>query len=184
MAVESLEAVAAKPDCSGLTIQRGNGSQYAGKRFRKAASNFGIRLRFIWKGTPRQNGHIESFHRSLKQEYIWPHDFANYQQAVIAAAFRDYNRNRLHPATKYVPPEEFHASWEAEHKCGTNACVKSCKNRSQNMGSKSTHMTNTALGATCPAGHRLYRAQLVPISGGNQDQAPHQSNGHAQLVVL
>ena len=120
VAVESLvDAVAtAKPDCSALTIQCDNGSQYAGKKFRKAASNFGIKLKFIWKSTPQQNGHIESFHGSLKQEYIWPHDFANYQQAeaVIADAFRDYNHVRLHSAVQYVPPEEFHASWEAAHK--------------------------------------------------------------------
>ena len=120
VAVESLvEAVAtAKPDRSGLTIQRDNGSRYAGKKFRGAASNFEIKLEFIWKSTPQQNGHIESFHGSLKQEYIRPHDFANYPQAeaVIAAAFGDYNRARLHSALKYVPPEEFHTSWEAEHK--------------------------------------------------------------------
>ena len=53
------------------------------------------------------------FPRSLKQEYVWLHDFANYQEAeaVIAEAFRDYNHSRLHSALKYVPPEEFHASW-------------------------------------------------------------------------
>ena len=79
IAVESLvEALATtKPDCHDPTLQCDNGSQYAGKKFRKAASNFGIK--FIWKSTPQQNGHIESFHGSLKREYIWPHDFANYQ---------------------------------------------------------------------------------------------------------
>ena len=119
IAVDSLvEAVAtAKPDCSGLAIQCDNGSQYAGKKFRKAASRLGIRLKFIWKSTPQQNGHIESFHGTLKREYIWPHDLANYQQAeaVISEAFRDYNRNRLHSALKYVPPDEFTASWGAEN---------------------------------------------------------------------
>ena len=71
VAMESLEAVAtAKPDRSGLTIQCDNGSQYAGKKFRKAASNLGIKLKFSWKSTPQQNGHIESFHGSLKQESI------------------------------------------------------------------------------------------------------------------
>ncbi len=29
----------------------------------------------------------------------------------MAEAFRDYNRNRLHSALKYVPPDEFTASW-------------------------------------------------------------------------
>ena len=118
VAVDSLvEAVAAaKPDCSGLTIQCDNGSQYAGKKFRKAASILGISLKFIWTHTPEQNGHIEAFHGTFKREYIWPHDFANYQQAeaVISEAFRYYNRNRLHSALKYVPPDGFTASWEAE----------------------------------------------------------------------
>lgn len=120
IAVESLvEAVAvAKPDCSRLTLQCDNGSQYAGKKFRKAASLLGIDLKFIRIHTPEQNGHIESFHNTLKREYIWPHDFSNYQQAeaVIPEAFRDYNRNRLHSSLKYVPPDEFLASWEARHK--------------------------------------------------------------------
>lgn len=120
IAVESLvEAVAAaRPDCSKLTLQCDNGSQYAGKKFRKAASILGINLKFIRTRTPEQNGHIEAFHGTLKREYIWPHDFANYQQAeaVITEAFRDYNRNRLHSAVQYVPPDEFLASWEARYK--------------------------------------------------------------------
>ena len=117
--MDSLEAVAtAKPDCSGLTIRRDNGSRYAGKKSRKAASHLGIGLKSIWKSTPQQNGHIVSFHATLEHEYIWPHDLANYQQAeaVIPAAFRDCSRNRLHSALKYLPPDEFTASWEAEHR--------------------------------------------------------------------
>jgi transposase InsO family protein len=35
----------------------------------------GIRLEFIFRNTPEQNGHIESFHKTLKREYIWPYDF-------------------------------------------------------------------------------------------------------------
>ena len=68
----------------------------------------------LWNHTPQQNGHIESFHNTLKREYIWPHDFANYQEAeaVIAEAFRDYNQDRLHSALRYVPPKEFLTSWE------------------------------------------------------------------------
>ena len=119
IAIESLvEAVAvAKPNCSKLTLQCDNGSQYAGKKFRKAASLPGIHLSFIRTHTPEQNGHIESFHGTLKREYIWPHDL-NYQEAeaVISEAFRDYNRSRLHSALKYVPPDEFMASWEAKQK--------------------------------------------------------------------
>lgn len=49
-----------------------------------------------------------------KHEYIWPHNFANYQQAktVISEAFLDYNRNRLHSALKYAQTDEFMTSWK------------------------------------------------------------------------
>ena len=85
-----MEAViVAKPDCSRLTLWCDSGPQYAGKKFRKAVSLLGIRLRFIRAHTPEQNGHIESFHSTLIHEYIWPHDLANYQdaEAVISEAF-------------------------------------------------------------------------------------------------
>ena len=71
LAVDSLVAAiaTAKPDCSGLTIQCDNGSQYAGKKLRKAASHLDINLKFIWKSTSQQNGYIESFRRILMREY-------------------------------------------------------------------------------------------------------------------
>ena len=120
VAIDSLvEAVAvAKPDRSRLMLQCDNGSQYAGKKFRKAVSLLGARLSFVRTHTPEQNGHIESFHSTLKREYIWPHDFANYQdaEAAILEAFQDYNNARLHSSLKYVPPNEFLASWEGRHK--------------------------------------------------------------------
>ena len=120
VAIESIvEAVsAAKPECANLTLQCDNGSQYTSRNFRKAVSLLGIHLKFIWNHTPQQNGHIEPFHNTLKREYIWPHDFANYQEAeaVIAEAFLDYNQDRLHSALRYVPPKEFLTSWEETHK--------------------------------------------------------------------
>ena len=44
------------------------------------------------------------FHGSLWQEYIWPYDFDNYQEAkaVIYEAFWDYNYARLRSALRYV----------------------------------------------------------------------------------
>ena len=71
VAIESIvEAVsAAKPECANLTLQCDNGSQYTSRNFRKAVSLLGIHLKFIWNHTPQQNGHIESFHNTLKQEY-------------------------------------------------------------------------------------------------------------------
>ncbi len=121
VAIDSLtNAVAkAKPDCSKLRIRTDNGVQYTSHDFRKAVSALGIgKHEFIWKNTPEQNGHVESFHKTLKKEYIWPHEFENYQAAepVLTAAFDDYNTARIHSALKYLTPTEFASQWRETNK--------------------------------------------------------------------
>ena len=102
-------ALAAHPmvDVSKLTLRCDNGSQYRSKAFRESMKALGIRMEFIFYNTPEQNGHMESFHETLKHEYLWCEDFRNYQEAeiVIADAFRDYNQNRIHSAlgTRHHP---------------------------------------------------------------------------------
>lgn len=95
-----------------LTIRADNGSQYTSNAFRKSMSVLGLKLEHIAVNTPEQNGHIESFHKSLKKEYIWTMDFQDYQQAeaAIKGAFVDYNQNRIHSSLGYVTPYEFIAS--------------------------------------------------------------------------
>ena len=91
----------ANPDCAKLIIITDNGSQYISKKFREAITLLGARQEFIWYHTPQQNGHVESFHKILKKEYLWPHEFENFQSAqlVIAKAFEDYNHSRIHSAS-------------------------------------------------------------------------------------
>ncbi|HEX6294464.1 MAG TPA: IS3 family transposase [Nitrososphaeraceae archaeon] len=92
-----------------LIIRTDNGSQYTSKAFRKSLSVIGLKLEHICYNTPEQNGHIESFHKTLKKEYIWSNDFQNYQEAEssIKDAFTDYNQNRIHSALGYLTPYEF-----------------------------------------------------------------------------
>ena len=121
VAIDSLtDAVAkAKPDCSKLRIRTDNGNQYTSNDFRKAVSALGIgKHEFIWKNTPEQNGHVESFHKTLKKEYIWPHEFERYQDAepVLAAAFEDYNTARIHSSLGYITPTEFASQWRETNK--------------------------------------------------------------------
>jgi putative transposase len=91
-------ALAAHPhaDVSNLTLRCDNGSQYRSRAFRESMKALGIKLEFIYYNTPEQNGHIESFHKTLKREYLWCEDFRNYQEAeiVIADAFGDYNQKQ------------------------------------------------------------------------------------------
>ena len=121
VAIRSItDAVAAeKPDCPRLRIRTDNGVQYTSHDFRKAVSALGIgKHEFIWKNTPEQNGHVESFHKTLKKEYIWPHEFASYQEAaqVLEDAFVDYNSERIHSSIGYITPDEFAAQWRAKDK--------------------------------------------------------------------
>jgi putative transposase len=110
--------VSEKPDASKLTIRTDNGSQYISNKFRESVQLLGARQEFIYYNTPEQNGHVESFHHTLKKEYIWPHEFANYQDAeiVIANAFWDYNNSRIHSALGYATPNEFAIQWEVRNK--------------------------------------------------------------------
>jgi len=99
-----------------LVIRTDNGSQYTSKAFRKSISVLGLKLEHIYYNTPEQNGHIESFHKTLKKEYIWPNDFQNYQEAesAIRDAFTDYNQNRIHSALQYLTPYEFISKWKLQ----------------------------------------------------------------------
>ena len=67
---------------------------------------------------PEQNGHIESFHKTLKKEYIWPREFRSYQDVEIALAdaFVNYNDQRIHSAIGYMTPTEFAMQWELRNK--------------------------------------------------------------------
>ena len=99
MAVNNAVA-AANPALPGLTLRVDNGSQYTSREFRSSVAALGITLEYIYVNTPEQNGHIESFHKTLKKEYVWPREFADIREAreAILAAFHDYNHTRIHSA--------------------------------------------------------------------------------------
>ena len=73
-AIESIiHAIAStKPDCTRLILRTDNGSQYVSRKFRDAVILLGARQEFIWHHTPQQNGHVESFHKTLKKESTHP----------------------------------------------------------------------------------------------------------------
>ncbi len=74
----------------GLVLRVYNGSQY------------------IQKHTPEGDGNIESFHSSLKMDYVWPYEFQDYREASVAteSAFTDYNETRSHSSIDYLLPRE------------------------------------------------------------------------------
>ena len=101
-----------------LRLRTDNGTQYGSHKFRKSVQTLGIGREFICRNTLKQNGHGGSFHGALKGEYVWPHEFARFQDAevVLAKAFVDYNKNIIHSALGYLTPNEFVLKLEGENK--------------------------------------------------------------------
>lgn len=63
------------------------GSSTQSRRFRTACRDYRLRQEFITPYTPEQNGLVERFFRSLKEECVWQHvfrDFAEARHAITA----------------------------------------------------------------------------------------------------
>ena len=92
-----------------LILRTDNGPQYISREFRESMKLLGIKSEYIQKHTPEDNGDIESFHNSLKTDYIWVNDLETFQDAenLMEHAFIDYNTVRPHSSIDYLPPDEF-----------------------------------------------------------------------------
>ena len=93
----------------GLVLRVDNGPQYIARQFRSSMKLLRIFLEYIQKHTPEDSGNIESFHSSLKMDYVWQFEFRDYGEtsAAIEKAFKDYNELRPHSSIDYLPPKEF-----------------------------------------------------------------------------
>ncbi|WP_369333500.1 integrase core domain-containing protein [Onishia niordana] len=67
---------------------------------------YGLKQEFTTPYTPEQNGLIERFFRSLKEECIWLHCLESLGQArgVIDSWIRYYNEERPHQSLGYAAP--------------------------------------------------------------------------------
>ena len=74
-----------------LVLRTDNGPQYISREFREAMKLLGIKSEYIQKHTPEDNGDIESFHNSLKTDYIWVNDIETFDDAkrLMEQAFID-----------------------------------------------------------------------------------------------
>ncbi len=74
-----------------LAIRSDGGSQYTSARFISALKVYGIQHEVTGKNRPDQNAYIEAFHRSIKEDCIWRHDFTTFREAdvVIEKLFHD-----------------------------------------------------------------------------------------------
>ena len=99
-----------------LVLRTDNGPQYISREFSDTVKILGITSEYIQKHTPEDNGDIESFHNSLKTDYIWVNDMETFQDAedLMKYAFTDYNTVRPHSSIVFLPPEEFEKRWNED----------------------------------------------------------------------
>lgn len=100
----------------GLVLRVDNGPQYGARKFREAMMLLGIKIEYIQKHTPEDNGDIESFHNSIKTDYFWPFEFRDSGEAKkqVEYAFTDYNTVRPHSSIMYLAPGEFRKRWSSD----------------------------------------------------------------------
>jgi hypothetical protein len=95
---------------TGMTpvIRSDNGLVYQRRQFWAACRGYRLQQEFITPYTPEQNGTIERFFQSLKEECVWQHLFPSFAAArrEIAAWIRWYNEARPHQALGYRTPRE------------------------------------------------------------------------------
>jgi putative transposase len=98
-----------RPDGTTPVVRSDNGLIFQSRRFRQACRDYRLKQEFITPYTPEQNGMIERFFRSLKEECIWQHNFSSFGQArrAIRRWIRWYNEERPHQALEYKSPREF-----------------------------------------------------------------------------
>ncbi len=52
---------------------------YTSKMFKESVKAVGFKQEYIEKNMPEDNGDIESFHNSIKTDYIWTNEFRMYE---------------------------------------------------------------------------------------------------------
>jgi putative transposase len=87
-------------------IRSDNGPEFTAKAVRKWLNKLGVKTLFIEKGSPWENGYIESFNGKMRNELLDREIFTTLEEArvLIEQWRRHYNQVRPHSAKKYHPP--------------------------------------------------------------------------------
>lgn len=98
-----------------VTVRNDGGPQYTSARFLEALQAYKtVKHEVTGKNRPDEDAYIEAFHRSIKEDYIWQHEFDSFHEAdeLMTSFFHDYNWSRPHSSLNYLTPKEFASSWE------------------------------------------------------------------------
>ncbi len=114
LAIAALEkAIAERKPHPGLVHHSDRGVQYACDEYLRTLNRQGMIPSMSRPANPYDNASCESFMRTLKREEIYAgqyQDLDDLRRNIEAFIEQYYNRQRLHSALGYRPPEEFEAS--------------------------------------------------------------------------
>ena len=98
-----------RPEGLTPTVRSDNGLIFQSRRFRAACRDYRLNQEFVTPYTPEQNGLIERFFRTLKEECVWQHQFRSFSEArrEIARWIEWYNSERPHQSLGYISPREY-----------------------------------------------------------------------------
>ena len=87
-------------------IRSDNGPEFVARAVRSWLSRLGVETLFIERGSPWENGYIESFNGKFRDELLNGEIFTTLQEAKVLTAWwrRQYNHVRPHSALGYRPP--------------------------------------------------------------------------------
>jgi transposase InsO family protein len=97
-------------------IRSDNGPEFVANAVRSHLSDLDVETRFIAPGAPWENGYIESFNGTLRNELLSREVFGHLLEArVLGENYRqEYNTERPHSSLDYQTPAEHSANYVAD----------------------------------------------------------------------
>jgi transposase InsO family protein len=92
-------------------LRSDNGPEFVAQRVQRWLGQAGVGTLFIEKGSPWENGYVESFNGKLRDELLNRELFLSLEEArwVIDRWRLDYNHHRPHSALEYRTPAAYAA---------------------------------------------------------------------------
>lgn len=89
-----------------LALRSDNGLVFSSRHYTATVRAYGLKQEFTTLYTPEQNGLMERFFRSLKEECIWQQrlELLGHVREAIGQWIRYYNEQRPHQALNYAAP--------------------------------------------------------------------------------